>query len=986
MPTDIVKLRDSNNELHEFNSKITRGIVRATLDSSSTSTNFIATAPGVTELYDGLTIFINNTVVSSAAGNTIDLNNLGAKSVHISKTSGVMNTAFEKGSIYLFIFDYANDYWVLQTGYYGTDTDTIGEYGGALVIDNNGYCFDNGIVMQTQLNPPRWSAITTTGGTGTNKTKCALGFIPNGKLLCSTANVSAEGTLGRTNAWWLVYSINLRYWTNCSTSTLPSTAIGKALYIKCTMSNGLLYIADAPWWVTDLPSTSDGYYYIYVGQMYSRYQCTPAPEHPIYYHDGTQIREYHYEDEYLGSASGEVCSFTDGTNYEIKKGIVNITPMQTGEGTASPTNIRPIVGSSECDIFQTNKNLIIPDRCLPGYPNSSTGVMNWGITSNYDYATEIFKVKHSTSYTFSLDINNSSAKYYTYVWYDANMNLISAAATKLGTGTTYSSTIVTPTNCVYMRISWRNYSLGTDTIPQNKIQLEESTAKTNYIDNSYYIKNIELFEPVLEFEDYLNESHNGLTIEGVGNEIHFSGTPTASWANLTSDISVSIPAGTTISLKITEPIDVRPYIRIYNSSNEYIDILIEKGDLYAQKLLPWDGVRAKLILSLLSTSINYNNTIEICMYNSQVYGGYIDLDNKKLHITHKKYALTSSNFPSSLFSNKAARYRNTDFTNANWNTDNTNFMCESLQVVNPNTSSSNMPTYSIKNTVGNYYNVELIAGNTGNITTQDINDLFTALGGYLIIVAKLDTPLELDISDVPSIYTSNGVNTIYADTGSMSFEYIKNTKVMQTVDARLKEEIQPKVVRTEASYAERFLLDSSHDGLGEARVLFPNGNSEALLHVNSNTVGIRVGKALRKWTKFAEATGSTLSTANSINIPYGSYLDPTNLEAASEIMVKVEVQITPNYKVDKYWVIPVEQLLEDSIDPSQPMLQDNTILMDGYYYSSSYYGSYGVEYDRTSNFTVQGVTFKWSTDWAKIQGIGDVGEDSHAYRMTIYLR
>jgi hypothetical protein len=58
------------------------------------------------------------------------------------------------------------------------------------------------------------------------------------------------------------------------------------------MSNGLLYVVDAPWWTVDLPTEADGYYYYYIGQMYSKYQYTLAPEHPIYYHNGTKIVEY----------------------------------------------------------------------------------------------------------------------------------------------------------------------------------------------------------------------------------------------------------------------------------------------------------------------------------------------------------------------------------------------------------------------------------------------------------------------------------------------------------------------------------------------------------------------------------------------------------------------------------------------------------------------------------------------------------------------
>lgn len=291
MPEDIIKIEDSSGQQHEINSKMTRGIVRATLDSTSTSTNFIATAPNITELYDGLTIIMKNTKIRSATNWVINLNGLGGKAVYNSKTNSRISTAYELNSEYLFVFDYANDYWVMQLAYYENDSNTIGEYAGSVVADENGAIFDNSIVLQTQLNPPRWSSITKTGGTGTSKQPSSLGFLPNGNIICATTSASAGQAIGQNHVWWLT-SNSIRYWTNCNTTTLPTTAVGKSIYIKCTMSNGLLYIANAPWWAVDLPTTNDGYYYYYVGNMYSRYQCTIAPNHPIYYHNGEKIIEY----------------------------------------------------------------------------------------------------------------------------------------------------------------------------------------------------------------------------------------------------------------------------------------------------------------------------------------------------------------------------------------------------------------------------------------------------------------------------------------------------------------------------------------------------------------------------------------------------------------------------------------------------------------------------------------------------------------------
>lgn len=129
---DIIKITDSNNVQHDINSKVTRGIVRATLDPASTSTNFIATAPNITELYDGLAIIMKNTSVASASGWVINLNNLGGKNVYDSKTGTAITNIFGAGTEYIFIFDYDNDCFVMQSGYYSAQVSEIDDTSTAL--------------------------------------------------------------------------------------------------------------------------------------------------------------------------------------------------------------------------------------------------------------------------------------------------------------------------------------------------------------------------------------------------------------------------------------------------------------------------------------------------------------------------------------------------------------------------------------------------------------------------------------------------------------------------------------------------------------------------------------------------------------------------------------------------------------------------------------------------------------------------------------
>ena len=52
----------------------------------------------------------------------------------------------------------------------------------------------------------------------------------------------------------------------------------------------------------------------------------------------------------LGTASGSIATFTDGSTLPMRKLEVEIEPVQSGSGEPSPTNVRPISGWDECNV------------------------------------------------------------------------------------------------------------------------------------------------------------------------------------------------------------------------------------------------------------------------------------------------------------------------------------------------------------------------------------------------------------------------------------------------------------------------------------------------------------------------------------------------------------------------------------------------------------------------------------------------------------
>ena len=60
----------------------------------------------------------------------------------------------------------------------------------------------------------------------------------------------------------------------------------------------------------------------------------------------------------VGNKSGEIVSFSDGADMPAKSVIVNITPKQSGSGTPSPENVRPISGWESVNVTDAETSLV----------------------------------------------------------------------------------------------------------------------------------------------------------------------------------------------------------------------------------------------------------------------------------------------------------------------------------------------------------------------------------------------------------------------------------------------------------------------------------------------------------------------------------------------------------------------------------------------------------------------------------------------------
>lgn len=273
------------------------GIHYAQVDSTSTSTKFTATIPGITEYYDGLTIILKNGVVTSAANFTININGLGEKGSYSNLSAATRDTTlFNINYTMMFIYDstrVSGGCWVCYRGY-DANTNTIGYQvrgnSSTLLASQKFYRYRLLFTSAdgTHFVPANTSSSTNaTDARSVNQTK----IDPFGRIVYygATSAVNAEASPSASSLWEL-YTLALGYSFNISGGTL-NLAFPAPVYIKCSpQSDGSAIIDDTTPIAQSLPSIDDNKIYIFLGIAYSATNIELFASHPVYYYKDGAIR------------------------------------------------------------------------------------------------------------------------------------------------------------------------------------------------------------------------------------------------------------------------------------------------------------------------------------------------------------------------------------------------------------------------------------------------------------------------------------------------------------------------------------------------------------------------------------------------------------------------------------------------------------------------------------------------------------------------
>ena len=130
----------------------------------------------------------------------------------------------------------------------------------------------------------------TSNSTSTSKTLSTTAFDPHLPIYyySTTTTVAANASPNASYLYRKYTSCNMRYAFNCSTTGLTNKA---PVYVQCSpQTDGSVKLSGNNCLVQALPTTADGYVYIFLGYTYSQYQIELSDTHPIHEYKNNALR------------------------------------------------------------------------------------------------------------------------------------------------------------------------------------------------------------------------------------------------------------------------------------------------------------------------------------------------------------------------------------------------------------------------------------------------------------------------------------------------------------------------------------------------------------------------------------------------------------------------------------------------------------------------------------------------------------------------
>lgn len=254
---------------------------------SDTAGTWTVTIPGITALTEGLTIKIRLKTSYNGKTNTLNLNELGAKTIYF-RYGNKLTSHYSKESVLALTYttnaiSSGNDRtgWIIENIYDSTNTYQLRKYYTRYKTKSALYrymiCFIN---KDDELIPVN----NVNNSTATTKALTTESFILSKGIYYynSTTTVAAAGYTGNSTLYQQLGLIDLRYSFNTGTTLTAN----KPVYLVVTpQTDGQVKLASTP--IVQTLSLNYDDLYVFLGMAYDNYRIELTIEHPIYiYRDG----------------------------------------------------------------------------------------------------------------------------------------------------------------------------------------------------------------------------------------------------------------------------------------------------------------------------------------------------------------------------------------------------------------------------------------------------------------------------------------------------------------------------------------------------------------------------------------------------------------------------------------------------------------------------------------------------------------------------
>lgn len=360
---------------------------------------------------------------------------------------------------------------------------------------------------------------------------------------------------------------------------------------------------------------------------------------------------------FIYNADGMTAALAPDTyikDIQLEQGITVTSYEPYVGGIASPNPdypqaIQTVTGEQTIGII--GKNIFDKSNIVNLYNAVSS------VASNANAKSVVVKCLPNTTYTYS-NPDGASMKSDSSIGFYPSEPVAGLGKTGANAdiSTNTSLTFTTPADTEYLLLYFAWSNAGSEDNIQ-KIQIEVGSQATAYASYSKQTYPINLGKNLLNIEGNLKTSASGLDFSFSDNKLVVSGTPTATYANVTNKIDVDLPAGD-YTLSISNTVNHRVYLYVdYEDSTTDSLCVVNAGSTSRTATFAKRAVKIRLDFSYMTTgtALNesfalqleagsqattyapYKTPIELCRLGT--YRDYIwkDGDDWKVHKATDKY-------------------------------------------------------------------------------------------------------------------------------------------------------------------------------------------------------------------------------------------------------------------------------------------------------------------------------------------------------------